>query len=306
MANCPLLFEALPPQVESSEEQWQDHLDLLDPLKKAGLTAINVPEIVNGAYQTVDPRSFASALQRRLGLRAIVNRITVHHSVPALQGWAAETRLGTGIQDFVLVGGESSKETYPGVGVTEALKALRPGVNRAGGSLGVITIAHRRRAVNDEPQRLVAKQAAGASFAVSQILSDAAAAAALQHDLATVTPAGTDPLTLFWSLAPVAKKRDIEFLQWLGVQVPDDAKKLLLAPATAEQRLAGSHTFNEGLARTLLEAAERDGLAAPGFCIEHVMLSNIDGAIELVERIRTLTRDFGKLKQAAYPIAKVW
>lgn len=303
--SAALLFEALPPRLGASEEQWQDHLGQLDALRKSGLSAVNVPEVLDGAYRTVEPRAFAAALQRRLGVPALLNRVTVHHALPALQGWAAETRQSTGIRDLVLVGGESGRTRYPGVGVNDALRGLRPATERAGGSLGVVTIPHRRRPDLDEPQRLGAKQAAGARFAVSQILCDADAAIALQRDLRAATPQDQAPLSLVWSLAPVAKRRDLEFLQWLGVDLPEATRKRLLATAP-DGRLAASHALNEGLARSLLAAAERDGLPAPGFCVEHVMLSNIEAAIDLVDRVRTLSRDFGGLRPTAYPVAAAW
>lgn len=291
----PLLFEALPPQVESTEEQWQDHLDLLDPLRRAGLAGINVPEIVNGHYRTVEPRSFAAALQRRLGVRAILNRITVHHTLPQLRAWVAETSVGHGITDFVLVGGERSAEAYPGVGVVPALEGLRAPVRKAGGHLGVITIPTRRRPDLDEPQRLLRKQAAGADLAVSQILCEAGSALRLQADLAAAAPPGQAPLALFWSLAPVARPRDLAFLEWLGVEVPPAVKKGLLDEPTVAARLARSHELNLGIARALLEGAEKAGSGPIGFCIEHVMLSNIDAGITLVDQVRDLCRDFSGL-----------
>jgi 5,10-methylenetetrahydrofolate reductase len=300
-ARPPILFEALPPQVESTEEQWQDHLDLLDPLRHAGLAGVNVPEIVNGAYRTVEPRSFAAALQRRLGVRAILNRITVHHTLPALKSWATETRLGHGIHDLVLVGGEKSSETYPGVGVLPALESLGPAVKKANGHLGVITIPTRRRKDLDEPVRLARKQAAGADFAVSQILCEPEAALLLQSDVAKATPAGTLPLTLFWSLAPVARKRDLEFLDWLGVEVPPAVRKDLLAIGEPDKRLLRSHELNVAIARRLLEGAERAGSGPIGFCVEHVMLSNIEGGITLVDRVRELCREFKSAPSAFVP-----
>jgi 5,10-methylenetetrahydrofolate reductase len=301
--RAPILFEALPPQVDSSEAQWQDHLDLLDPLKHAGLAGVNVPEIVNGHYRTVEPRSFAAALQRRLGVRAILNRITVHHELAALQSWATESRQGHGIHDLVLVGGESSSQTYPGVGVDEALQALRPGVGKAGGHLGVITIPTRRRKDLDEPDRLLRKQRAGADFAVSQILCEPDAALRLQSDLAA-KPLGSKPLTLFWSLAPVAKKRDLEFLKWLGVDVPETVAKALLAEDSA-RRLARSHALNLAIARSLLEGAEAEGGVPIGFCVEHVMLSNIEAGIDLVDQVRALVREF-RSAPAAFAPAVGW
>ncbi|HUR24397.1 MAG TPA: hypothetical protein VM327_00085 [Candidatus Thermoplasmatota archaeon] len=300
----PILFEALPPQLESTDEQWQDHLHLLDPLKHAGLAGVNVPEIVNGHYKTVEPRSFAGALQRRLGVRAVLNRITVHHQLPALQAWASETRAGHGILDLVVVGGERSAERYPGVGVVDAIEGLRPGVSKAGGHLGVITIPTRRRPDLDEPQRLLRKQAAGADFAVSQILCEPKAAQALQADLAKAT-GGRSPLTLFWSLAPVARKRDLEFLEWLGVEVPPAVHKELLAESP-EKRVRLSHRLNLGIARRLLEGAESAGSGPIGFCVEHVMLSNIEAGIQLVDEVRALVKEFRSPQVAAFAPAPGW
>jgi 5,10-methylenetetrahydrofolate reductase len=305
---CPVLFEALPPQVESTDEQWQDHLDLLDPLRRAGLAGINVPEIVNGHYKTVEPRSFAAALQRRLSTKAILNRITVHHTLPQLRGWVAETRLGHGIDTFVLVGGESSTTSYPGSGVIDALEALRRPVESASGVLGVITIPTRRRPVGDEPQRLLDKAAAGARFAISQILCEPTSAVKLQKDLHQAAAARSldggavpAPPQLFWSLAPVARPRDLEFLKWLGVEVPPGIEKALRGETSPEARLEASARMNEGIARDLLAAAERDGTPAPGFCVEHVMLSNLEAGIALVDRVKDVGRSFKGSSRAAVP-----
>jgi 5,10-methylenetetrahydrofolate reductase len=304
---CPILFEALPPQVESTAEQWQDHLDQLDPLRRAGLAGVNVPEIVNGHYRTVEPRAFAAALQRRLGTKAILNRITVHHTLPQLRGWVAETRVGHDIDTFVLVGGESAATPYPGAGVVEALDALRPTVEATGGALGVITIPTRRRAALDEPQRLLAKSAAGARFAISQILCEPAAAVRLQRDLGTAAAAtGRDAPRLFWSLAPVARPRDLEFLKWLGVEIPPGVEKALRAEGSPEARLEASARLNEGIARELLAAAERDGAPTPGFCVEHVMLSNLEAAIALVDRVKDAGRGFRGSARASLALATGW
>lgn len=289
----PILFEALPPQVGATQGQWQDHLGLLDPLRGAGLAAVNVPEIVNGHYQTVEPRSFAAALQRRLGVRAIVNRITVHHALPDLRSWATETRVGHAIQDLVLVGGESSSQRHPGVGVVEALEGLREDVQTGGGHLGVVTIPTRRRKDLDEPERLLRKQEAGADFAISQILCEPEAALRLQSDLAAKSTA-RKPLTLFWSLAPVARPRDLEFLRWLGVDLPDGVRRDLLAAASPAARLARSHALNLAIARRLLEGAEAADAGPIGFCVEHVMLSNIEAAVDLVHRLDGLAREFAE------------
>lgn len=305
---CPVLFEALPPQVDSTQEQWQDHLHLLDPLRHAGLVAVNVPEIVNGHYTTVEPRAFAAALQRRLGTKAILNRITVHHALPQLRGWVAETRLGHGIDHFVFVGGESGKVAYPGTPVLQALADQRGVVEAAGGALGVITIPTRRRTDGDEPERLLAKSQAGARFAVSQILCEPTAAVRLQRDLAALAARkGQSAPQLFWSLAPVARTRDLAFLKWLGVDIPPAVEAGLRDAGTPTARLEASTRLNEDIARKLLEAAEADDAPTPGFCVEHVMLSNIEAAIALVERVQDVGRGFkGSRRGLSAALAPSW
>lgn len=306
----PLAFEALPPRRESTDAQWQHHLELLDPLRRAGLWAVNVPEIHAAGdrqYQTVDSRAFASALQRHLGVRAILNRVTVHHSIPQLQAWATETRMGAGIRDLVLVGGDSSSTTYPGAQVVPALDALRTSVAAGGGTLGVVTIPTRRGGVVDEPDRLLRKAEAGAAFAISQIVCAAPAAQRLCADLAERSRVlEVRPPTVFWSLAPVGKRADLDFLRWLGVDV-DEGYAGAIAQAPTGRRLETSHAANVATANAVLEAAEAAGVPV-GLCVEHVMLSNIEAALTLVDRLRELTRSFGASGQRAdaVPTSSVW
>ncbi len=288
----PLLFEALPPRRDAGYGQWQDHLEVLDPLRDAGILAVNVPEIVNGAYRTVEPRAFAVALQARLRVPAVLNRITVHHPLPELLGWVESTAADYGIRDFVFVGGESSSAAYLGPRLSEALPPLAAATARLGGQAGVVTIPTRRRGDLDEPERLLQKQAAGARFAVSQILLESATAVRLQTDLAAAAERkGVRPMPVHWSLAPVGRPADIEFLRWLGVHVPDGFENAILGGSGLDGRLRRSRDANLEVARAILEAGETAG-ARPGFCVEHVMQRNIEAAVDLVADVAGLLREF--------------
>ena len=291
-SRLPILFEALPPRRDATHGQWQDQLELLDPLLHLGIEGVNVPEIVNGHYETVEPRAFAVALQARLRVKAIVNRITVHHPLPDLLQWVQASARDFGIRDFVFVGGERRTEKYPGPSLSDALPYLAAAAKKAGGQAGVITIPTRRRPDLDEPSRLLAKQAAGASFAVSQILCESTFACRLQADLAGAADAGGEAqMPVYWSLAPAGKKADVEFLGWLGVHVPPEFVSTVMDGGATEGRLARSRAWNLRIARDLLEHAERVG-AAPRFCVEHVMQHNIEAAVDLVEGVAALLREF--------------
>lgn len=289
----PILFEALAPKAGTPPQEWETLFDALRPLARSGVVGISVPEVLDGHYQTVEPRAFAGALQRRLGLRTAVNRITVHHAPGDLAAWVDDTHGRHAICDLVLVGGEKSSQAYPGPGVTEALRLLADRVHGWGGTLGVITIPTRRRVHLDEPERLLAKQAAGADYAVSQILCESQSALRLQGDLASAWRKGDHrPLPLYWSLAPVANRRDVAFLRWLGVQIPAATETTLLEATTPAGRLRLSHDLNLEIARTLLEHAEAAAIGPIGFCIEHVMQGNVPAALELAQHVRELAAGF--------------
>jgi hypothetical protein len=223
---------------------------------------------------------------------AILNRITVHHGLAQLQRWASQTRTHHGIKDLVLVGGETSRKTYGGVSVENGLEGLFPHSQGHGGRLGVVTIPTRRRPDLDEPERLLRKRRAGASFAISQILAGPEAAISLHDDASTRFAQEGEPFRIYWSLAPVAKPRDLDFLDWLGVKVPAAARQDLLGGSDPTSVLRRSHGLNEAWARAILEAAETRGGLEVGFCIEHVMQSNVCAAIDLVDRVAALVKEF--------------
>lgn len=291
----PLLFEALPPPA-GDDGALHAALERLDPLR-GRVTAVNVPEVLGGAYEPVEPRRFAAALQRRVGRPAVVNRITVHHGPEALRGWLRETR-AHGIEHLLFVGGDRSTEHHPGLGVEDALRlAAQDPVRPA--SLGVVTIPTRRRPVLDEPERLLRKHAAGAGYALSQILLEPGHAAALRRDLhAAATAAGRAAPPLVWSVAPVARRRDLDFLRWLGVHVPADVGRRLHDAVGERQRIRRSHAVNESVVRALLEQAEAEPGPQVGFCVEHVMKNNVCAAVDLVDRVRDVLREFRAVARA--------
>lgn len=289
--RIPLLFEALPTDAEFDRDGREFHLDMLRPLRTMGVAAVNVPEIIGGHYRTVDPTAFAAGVQETTGLPTVVNRITVQEPAAGLDRWV-DAAAARGVDHYVFVGGESSQDAHVGPSVTQALEATRP---RLGDhqTVGCITIPTRRRPVLDEPERLLRKHAAGADFAISQILGESVSAADLQRDTAQhALEHDATCIPLFWSLSPIVRTKDIRFLEWLGVQIPRPYRQALHDAGTRDARLRTSHRTNESMVRNLLEHAEHEDHGPIGFCIEHVMRSNMAPAFELVERVRDVCREF--------------
>ncbi|MBI3896282.1 MAG: hypothetical protein HY313_10185 [Acidobacteria bacterium] len=210
-------YELIPPRAEAGQE-FEDLLTLCRELAGA-VDAINIPEIYEESRgqlgrkpmpDRIEPRIFAKAIQAATGLESIVNRVTVQQPAIRQREWLRETYTEYGIRNLILVGGESRQIEYPGLGVVEAAKLTRQeGLDFL---LGGITIPSRSR----EGERVRQKYAQGISFFTTQVLLDS-------NDIVNLIQGlnGLD-VRIFLSFAPISNLRDLEFLKWLGADVPNN------------------------------------------------------------------------------------
>ncbi len=210
-----ILYELIPPKAGASAE-LEAQLELVRDLAGT-VDAINIPEIIEESRQgkrrarlpeRIEPRVFARAIQEAAGVETIVNRVTVRETANVQRDWLKETYEKYGVRNVVLVGGESGAAQYPGPSVLEAAAMA----SEAGLAflLGGITIPSRSR----EAARIRRKYEQGLRFFTTQVLFD-------PNDTVDLLQAlnGLD-VRIFLSFAPVTNLRDVEFLQWLGVDVP--------------------------------------------------------------------------------------
>ncbi len=193
--------------------------------------AINLPEIRDehrGEARTfkfvprVEPRSLAARIAGETGAEVLINRGVVYDAAPV--PWFRETREKFQVETVVLVGGESSRVTYPGPSVIEAAEQIR-----AAGlpmTLGGITIPSRR----GEAERIRRKRAAGLVFFTTQVLFDSNDIVGLVQSLN-----GLEARILL-SFAPLSKPSDLEFLRWLGVDVPQNLDQFLFQGAGEDRK----------------------------------------------------------------------
>jgi 5,10-methylenetetrahydrofolate reductase len=87
--------------------------------------------------------------------------------------------------------------------------------------LGGVAISERHARQGDEHLRLIAKQAAGCSFFITQIVYDTNAAKNLISDYHHECAAqNLEPVPIVFSFSVCGSLKTLEFLQWLGVTVP--------------------------------------------------------------------------------------
>ena len=125
-------YEILPPrEKDGTLNSYAETISSL--LSQTHIDAINIPEVHDevgrGDRPVVnqkrgEPREFGMLLQDIVGIEAIINRVVVHDPYDRQMKWLEETNTKYEIENMIIVGGESSKVSYPGPTVNEALKAI--------------------------------------------------------------------------------------------------------------------------------------------------------------------------------------
>lgn len=245
--GVPILFETIPPRRDSAPdklEAWRDRI--VQAMESVPVTAVNVPEIRDETREgertykynkRLKPREFGQQLREAFTkpIDLVINRVVVYRTVEQQKAWLDNSHQ-LGVRNLILVGGESHRVDYPGPSVAGMAKLITEEVNshldpEAQWLCGGITIPSRRRADpdRDEPGRLLAKAEAGIQFFTTQVIYEADRICRLLWDYsARCESDGKDPRRIFLSMAPICDTKHIEFLRWLGVEIPPGVEAQLV------------------------------------------------------------------------------
>lgn len=303
--TAPVTFFEMVPPVAGKPEAVEAALSEVEKVR--GLVdAINLPEIHDedrGAERTqkyverVEPRELGARMIRELSTEVVVNHCVVHDPDPI--PWFRESEEQFGIGNVVLVGGESSRIRYPGPSVQEAARRVRAaGLRHCLGGIAIPSRLH-------EAERIRDKISSGLDFFTTQILFDPNDIVWLVQRLNGVEA------RVFLSFAPVSHPRDLEFLRWLGADIPTDLDRFLLlgeAPGKKTEASSAKDSMSAGAEKTAaaretclersLDLAQRilmdvfDNLPPEppplGLNIEHINRRNFSAAVEMLDRLGNL------------------
>lgn len=292
----PIFFEALPPPRRASENYIRENLAALAEglASLPRVCAVNLPEVVDENhlglpfYRTYDPRVFSQMLRKKTDIEVVVNKVVVHlASHGDFLRWAKETIEEFDLHNIILVGGTSHLRKYPGPNVLEAEGIISHLFHAEGieaGLSGAVTLPSRPA----EPERLFAKTVAGAFFATTQILYDTAGVKdlLLQYD-ALCKNYRVQPATVLLIFAPIHDDGDLEFVRWLGIEIPEHVESSVLSDS--EDVVESSINLSMNLYKEILAFARRKRLRVPlGVNVEEVSRHNMEAALELARRISKL------------------
>ena len=295
-----VLYELIPPAVAAAKE-LDEKLALVRSLD-GSVDAINIPEIREETRQgarpakmpeRIEPRVFGKAI-RTCGagdMETIINRVTVHDAETEQLRWMKETYSDYGMKNMILVGGESHTQNYPGPSVQRTAElAARDGLDYF---FGGITIPSR----SQEAARIRKKYEQGLRYFTTQVLFDS-------NDIVNLIQSlnGLD-VRIFLSFAPVSGPKDVEFLKWLGVDVPKNVSWLISQVPDAANAVEKSIAH---AARILTDAFENLPAHPPGLGIniEQITRRNNDPARRMLDTLGSLYRRFVQARYAAHSPAE--
>lgn len=286
-----LLFALTPPRLSTTVGEARKIADAtvarLEPLGVDGLILYDIDDEAdrNPAERpfpflpTMDPADYLEGPLATWRTPVIVYRATAKYTEDEIRAWIVAQDTARRMAVFV---GAPSRERRVATTLRRAqeLRAeMAPDL-----SLGAVAIPERHTHKGDEHLRLIAKQEAGCSFFVTQVVYDVNAAKNLISDYAyACRERGLDPVPLVFTFSVCGSMKTLEFLRWLGVAVPRWIENDL---RHADDTLDAS-----------LEHAERAALELISFCrhldvpfginVESVSIRKveIEASVRLAERL---------------------
>ena len=291
-------YEILPPR--EKDGTLNSYAEIISSLlSQTHIDAINIPEVHEENARGLRPvknleraeaREFGRLLQDNVGIEAIVNRVTVHNDLDYQKDWIKETFYDYDIENLILVGGESNDIKYPGPSVNETSEYITRDLNagRFDFFCGGITIPSRKI----ESVRLLKKGSNGIEFFTSQVLYDGKKIKKMLKYYDDVCKENNVlPRRILLSFAPVSSKKNIDFLKWLGVEIPSQTEKRLTNKKTSmsDESLEIASEILKGI----LNNNEKLGITVPiGLNVEHIMSYNFQSSINMLQELSKIYREF--------------
>ena len=290
-----VVYEILPPrQKDGTLNSYAENISSL--LSQTHIDAINIPEVRDEVARgerpvknqiRAEPREFGKLLQDIVGIEAIVNRVVVHQELEKEMEWFEETYTNFEIENLITVGGESRKIKYPGPSVNKALKAIKddPKLDIL---CGGISIPSREK----ESLNLIEKSTNGSEFFTTQVLYDSSKIIKMiSHYQKRCDEQNTFPRRLLLSFAPVSSKKNIDFLKWLGVEIPSETESFL--NENEKNMVERSMEISVGVLEETLSFLNENKIVVPiGLNVEHIMSYNFQSSIEMLQELARIYREF--------------
>ena len=261
------------------------------------LTAVNVPELVEEnhegkpRYNSIYTRKLAKGIADGIGREAIINKVVAHmESYDEFANWIIETE-SQGIRNIVLVGGNTRHHRYTGPNVSEAnliARHLMKIKELDDLTIGNICLPER----SGEARRMLYKTISGADFFTTQMLFESDHITHLLKEYSELCKkAEVSPATVILSFAPLKSVADLNLLDFLGVDLPDETKDYILVNENVWR--ASEKSIKNALS-VLKRISEQKDIMFPnlniGINVEQLTKSNMPYSIKMLEEFQKIIK----------------
>jgi hypothetical protein len=293
-----LLFAVTPPRRAASPARAREIAEVtLERLRPLDLDGLVLYDIDDESDRNPDERPFpflptmdpADYLERHLAgltIPTVVYRVAGKYDEADLGSWL-EAQDPDRVSSVFVGASSRGKDVALTLAQAQDVRArVRPDL-----LLGGVAIPERHTRRGDEHLRMLAKQDAGCSFFVTQVVYDVNAAKDLVSDYRYECLArGVEPVPIVFTFSVVGSMKTLEFLDWLGVDVPRWIRNDLVH---AQDPLTASHEQALAAAVDLIAYCRRVGVPF-GLNVESVSIRRveIEQSVSLAARLaQELRRD---------------
>lgn len=295
-----LLYGITPPKAQSPAEKVKAQAaKTLDTVCSLDIDALVVYDVQDESARTsearpfpfsssLDPFTYASQYLHKLEVAKIIYRPAGSYTKDELRCWLGDLNAQGFFPIFV---GLPSPDYVVKTSLPEAYEIWRK-YHRDTSVIGAVTIPERHAILKDEDTRILDKVSCGVSFFISQCIFNVEYTKRTLEDLAaTCARKGQDVPTIIFTLTICGSARTLEFMEWLGIHIPDDIKDELKACSNAVQRSVEIATT---IATELISFCMERSIPF-GFNIESVATrrEEVDASVGLLNTISQLLRAKG-------------
>jgi hypothetical protein len=245
-----------------------------------------------------DPFEFASEYLQALKIPKIIYRPAGKFSKDELQDWLENLQRHRFYPVFV---GLPAPDYPVKTSLPEAYQIWSK--HEATSVMGAVTIPERHEVLKDEDKRILDKTRCGVSYFISQCVFNVAYARQVIADLDDACRReGAKFPTVIFTLAVCGSEKTLNFMEWLGIHVPNDLKQEFMG---AENMLERSVEVCLSIAAELTDFCKSRSVPF-GFNIESVAIKadEVQASIYMVNKIAEMLDKAGVRKMAvSSPVA---
>jgi hypothetical protein len=294
-----LIYGITPPKAETPSERVSEIAHkTIERLSALDIDALVVYDVQDESARTdeerpfpflkaLDPLDFASGYLGDLKVPKIIYRPAGKFSGEELSAWLEELHQNNFYPIFV---GVPAPDFPVKTSLPDAYKIWSRHQDTS--VIGAITIPERHEVLKDEDKRMLDKMSCGVSYFISQCVFNIDYAKQVIEDLAnTCSNQSIQFPTVIFTLTACGSAKTLNFMEWLGIHVPDELKEEL---KTSDNILERSVNVCLDIAADLTAFCTEHNIPF-GFNIESVAIrrEEIEASVRMANDIGQMLKDKG-------------